>query len=101
MNYCPECGSELMEIFNICPYCGFSLSQFSKKIEKNIENKADVLSQKNKKIQELEAKINKLEKKSQSLGFGAAESWPFFIVFFFIAGFFLIFFFIMFFILRH
>lgn len=98
MNYCPECGSELKEKFRVCFYCGFIFSSISKIIEKSLEE----ISQKDKKIQELEAKIKKIESTSGNNinSFLGKNTWQFGMIFFFIAAFFIFFFSIMFFVLR-
>jgi uncharacterized membrane protein YvbJ len=98
MNYCPECGLELKEKFRVCSYCGFTLSSISKTLEKNLGD----LSQKDKKIQELEAKIKKVESTSgNNINFFLGKNtWQFGMIFFIIAAFFIFFFFIIFFVLR-
>ena len=58
MSYCQNCGAKIEVGINICPFCG---QFFSKKEE---------TSEKDLKIQELERKIENLEKKKSSpMGF--------------------------------
>jgi len=59
--YCMNCGSEIGENVDICPFCGKS------------NKRPDLLTQKEKKIQDLEQKVKQLEEslvKKEKLGGG-------------------------------
>jgi uncharacterized membrane protein YvbJ len=49
MSYCPNCGKKRIEFENFCEACGYSFRQ------------SDKVDEKDKKIQELEEKVNSLE----------------------------------------
>lgn len=87
MNYCPNCGSMKEENSKVCRYCGY------------IFEKLDINSDKDRRIRELEMKIERLEKeqKPKSQSFQSDTSpWVFIMPIAFVAIFFLFVFMIVF-----
>jgi uncharacterized membrane protein YvbJ len=54
MNYCPECGSKREDNSEVCRFCGYEFEEVNE------------ASSKDKRIQELEKKIERLEKDQKS-----------------------------------
>ncbi|MFX1385294.1 MAG: zinc-ribbon domain-containing protein [Promethearchaeota archaeon] len=85
--YCQNCGSEIDQNANICPYCG------------QVNSNSDVIRKKDIKIQEMEQKIEELEQivkkrsitPSKKTGFNMLQPWIFIAPILFVIAFFVLF----------
>ncbi|MHA2051355.1 MAG: zinc-ribbon domain-containing protein [Promethearchaeota archaeon] len=88
--YCRYCGSEIEDNIKVCPFCGKS------------NEKPDIVTQKDNKIQDLGYKVKRLEerlKRNEKSGFGLFKNFPIQPWIFIVPIVFVVFFFVLFFLL--